>query len=154
VLKQALKPPRGDRLIGLLLFVPTSIVLGLSLWLQPDTSGVGTHQQLGLSECVFLVWTGLPCPMCGMTTTFSHMAHLEWGAATLNQPFGVVLFALTVFVAVLGAQELLFPKGKWRVVLGWAADRDRWLALGLLGGMSLGWIYKATLMSGFLPWSP
>jgi hypothetical protein len=89
-----------------------------------------------------------------MTTTFSHMAHLEWGAATLNQPFGVVLFALTVFVAVLGAQELLFPKGKWRVVLGWAADRDRWLALGLLGGMSLGWIYKVTLMSGFLPWSP
>jgi hypothetical protein len=30
-----------------------------------------THQQLGLPPCTFLKQTGIPCPACGMTTSFA-----------------------------------------------------------------------------------
>jgi TRAP-type C4-dicarboxylate transport system permease small subunit len=143
-----------DRLIGAALFLPCSIVLGLAGYLTPDVSGVGTHQQLGLSECIFLVWTGIPCPMCGMTTTFSHMAHLEPFDALLNQPFGVALFLATLFLAVLGGVELVKPAARWRTAVAWASARDRTLALALLAGLVLGWVYKILLMQGILPWRP
>ncbi len=143
-----------ERLVGALLFVPSSIVLGLAAYLTPDVSGVGTHQQLGLSECIFLVWTTIPCPMCGMTTTFSHMAHFQVLDALLNQPFGVVLFLVTLLAAVLGGLELFFPAKRLSRALAWASGRDRTLALGLLGGMALGWMYKIALMQHFLPWGP
>ena len=32
---------------------------------------MATHQQLGLPPCTFLEVTGIPCPACGMTTSFS-----------------------------------------------------------------------------------
>jgi hypothetical protein len=32
---------------------------------------MATHQQLGLPPCSFADKTGLPCPACGMTTSFS-----------------------------------------------------------------------------------
>jgi hypothetical protein len=57
-----------DRLVGVILAVPTSVVLGLAAWLEPAAGGVGTHKQLGLNGCAVLTATGWPCPMCGMTT--------------------------------------------------------------------------------------
>ena len=32
---------------------------------------IATHQQLGLPPCTFLEVTGVPCPACGMTTSFA-----------------------------------------------------------------------------------
>ena len=32
---------------------------------------MATHQQLGLPPCTFLEVTGVPCPACGMTTSFA-----------------------------------------------------------------------------------
>jgi hypothetical protein len=34
-----------------------------------------THRQLGLPECSFKNATGLPCPSCGMTTSFALLIH-------------------------------------------------------------------------------
>jgi hypothetical protein len=33
----------------------------------------GSHQSIGLPACNFKVWTGMPCPSCGMTTSFAHL---------------------------------------------------------------------------------
>ena len=42
--------------------------------LEPDPRGYGTHEQFGLPACTFLETSGLPCPSCGMTTSFAYLA--------------------------------------------------------------------------------
>ena len=140
-----------DRLIGLVIFAPSMTVLALARWLTPDPTGVGTHRQLGLASCVVLDSWGIPCPMCGMTTTFSHMAHLEPLSALINQPFGVVLFGMTLFMAVIGLMEMVRPQNRIRAVVKWTLSRDRALAGILLGSMFAAWLYKAAVMREMLP---
>ena len=141
-----------DRLIAAILFVPSATVLGIALSLTPDPAGMGTHRQLGLGQCTILSLTGLPCPMCGMTTTFTHLAHLHLIQGTINQPFGLVLFSLTVGAAVLGGLELVQPAARWRRVLAWIDQRETVIAYGLLAGMILGWIYKIGMVRGGALW--
>lgn len=86
----------SSRLAWGALAVGVSAVLCLAAALEPNPSGMGTHTQLGLPPCGFLYWTGLPCPGCGLTTSFAHMARLELSAAFAVQPVGVLLFALCV----------------------------------------------------------
>jgi hypothetical protein len=43
--------------------------------LKPDRAGIGTHQQLGLPPCSFIMLFGTRCPACGMTTSWSHLMH-------------------------------------------------------------------------------
>jgi hypothetical protein len=84
------------------LSVPARVmVLGLSLaslgvlmlahHLAPSPRGVGTHQQMGFQSCEFLQRTGLPCPTCGMTTSFSYFARGNWIASFYIQPMGFLL---------------------------------------------------------------
>ncbi|HTU89374.1 MAG TPA: DUF2752 domain-containing protein [Gemmataceae bacterium] len=68
---------RGS-LMGLALaLVAVFIVAG---WLNPYSAdgsprNLATHQQLGLPPCTFYYTTGLPCPSCGMTTSFALLMH-------------------------------------------------------------------------------
>lgn len=143
-----------DRLIGLLLLIPSAAVLTVARWLTPDPSGVGTHQQLGMASCAVLERMAVPCPMCGMTTTFSLMAHFRPLSAVMNQPFGVVLFLITVVLAVVGLAELVRPGKLLRRLVLWTLDRDLALAGTLLAMMIAAWVYKIALMREMLPWGP
>ncbi len=135
-----------NRLVGLAVGAPALAVLGLASWLTPDEKGFGTHRQLGLGECTMLHLTGYPCPMCGMTTTFTLFAHFRPLDALLNQPFGVVLFGSTVVAAIIGLVDLVTGKGLWRTALGWIGDHEVKVASVLFFGMLGGWIYKVLLM--------
>jgi hypothetical protein len=64
--------------------------------LDPDPRGFGTHTQLGLPRCAFQWLTGLPCPACGLTTSFAHLARGEIRAALHANAFGVLLFACVI----------------------------------------------------------
>ena len=141
-----------DRLVGLILFVPSASVLAIALSLTPNPAGLGTHRQLGLGGCTILTLTGVPCPMCGMTTTFTHLAHFQIIEGVINQPFGLVLFSLTVLAAVVGGLELVRPGRRWHRMLSWIDRREAVVAYGLLGGMAAGWIYKVVMVNGFPPW--
>lgn len=74
-------------------------VLGLAARLVPSAQGLGTHVQLGLAPCAMWAATGLPCPACGLTTSFAHMAHLQPLLALRAHPVGALGY-LAVCVAV------------------------------------------------------
>lgn len=61
--------------------------------LRPDPAGHGTHRQLGLPPCTLLLYTGFPCPSCGMTTSWSHLMHGDLSAA-VRANFGGTLLAV------------------------------------------------------------
>ncbi|MFZ5476041.1 MAG: DUF2752 domain-containing protein [Myxococcota bacterium] len=137
---------RLNRVVGLLIGAPSSTVLALAAWLTPSPAGYGTHVQLGLGSCTMLTITGWPCPMCGMTTTFAHVAHLHFLDALANQPFGLVLFALTVLAAGIGVTDLATGRGLWRRALGVVQRYEQKIAIALLAGMIAGWLYKCAVM--------
>lgn len=149
-LGRRITPSMVNRAVGAVLLVPSASVLLLAGWLTPSPTGVGTHLQLGLGSCVMLSLTGFPCPMCGMTTTFSLMSHGRPLDALLNQPFGVVLYTLTVFGAAVGLGDLVLSRGFWRRTLRWIEPRESTVAALLLLGMGLGWVYKILLVRGIL----
>lgn len=89
----------------LVLFSGPLAVLITAATLSPSPEGHGTHTQLGLPPCGFLVYTGYPCPGCGLTTSFSHMIRLDVIGAFGANPFGILLFLCTaamVPLALLG----------------------------------------------------
>ncbi len=88
-------------------------VLGAAAWLRPDGRGFGTHQQLGLPPCMFEAMVGVPCPGCGLTTSFAHMAHGHVFQAFGAHLMGPFLFLLTLAVGVAWpwAVKRAFPVG-------------------------------------------
>ena len=142
----AATPATRTRLIGAAVATPALLVLGLSAWLTPNPQGYGTHLQLGLSGCTLLELTGWPCPMCGMTTTFALLAHLRPLDALRTQPFGLVLFGITVLAAVLGGLDLLAGRGALRAALRRMEPFEGRISVGLLVGLLVGWAYKAALL--------
>lgn len=90
-------PPRGRsltwgvRIALVAVLAGVAAVFAVAVWLDPyyaAENGVreprlmGTHRGLGLPPCSFVLLTkspshpeGLPCPSCGMTTSFSLLAH-------------------------------------------------------------------------------
>jgi hypothetical protein len=87
----------GERLVAACIGSACAAVLVLAAILPPNPSGVGTHQWLGLQPCQFMQRTGLPCPSCGMTTSFALFMHGHWLNSFFVQPFG---FALAVSALV------------------------------------------------------
>jgi hypothetical protein len=69
-------------------------LLLVAAWLVPSPDGFGTHQGLGLAPCAFLARTNLPCPACGMTTSFAWFARGNLVASAYVQPMGAVLAAI------------------------------------------------------------
>lgn len=89
-------------------------VIALSFWLQPSSRGFGTHEQLGLPPCTFQAMTHIPCPGCGLTTSFAHMAHLQPLRALERHPMGACLFLITLAVALVAP---------WAVRRAWPVHR-------------------------------
>ena len=139
--------PRAVRATSLVAFLCTAIVLGVAFWLDPDPSGVGTHTQLGLKPCIMLSMMGLPCPMCGMTTTFALMADLRIMDAFFNQPFGVVLFLVTLVTAIVSAMEIVYPKDRWKTIVSWLELRKSYFVVLFSVGFFGGWLYKIAVIS-------
>jgi hypothetical protein len=135
-----------SRLVSGFVAVGCLTVLGLSVWLEPSAAGHSTHLQLGLAPCTFFSWTGLPCPMCGATTTFALLAHLRVLEGVLNQPFAALLFGMTVWALVVATLEVMRPRNRWGLVYERIAPWEGLLAIGFLGAMVIGWIYKISYM--------
>ena len=95
-----------ERWAALLFALGVANVFAIGWWLSPYDSATGepltqgTHMQLGLPPCNFLVMSGIPCPSCGMTTSISLLAHGDLVPAWRANSAGVVL-GLLGLVAML-----------------------------------------------------
>jgi len=97
----------------------------LAVSLTPHPAGFGTHQQLGLPPCSFQTMFDIPCPSCGMTTSFSHFVRGQWPSAA-GANFGGLLLAIV--------SMLMVPWSFWSAARGEMVgirDPDTWLAWGI-----------------------
>jgi hypothetical protein len=116
-----------------------SLTLMVARMLKPAAAGLGTHEQLGLPACIFHRLTGIPCPSCGLTTSFSHFAHFEFAASFLTQPFGFVLCAATAF-SIPFFLIMVGRRVRWESLI--SSRSSRVLTYAGLAMMLGGWIYK------------
>lgn len=127
--------PWPERVMAALMAGCCLAVLVVAACLSPSPTGHGTHEQLGLSACGWVLAAGRPCPTCGMTTAFAAAAHGQWALSFRSQPFGMLLalaaaatFWGGLHVAVFGsrlgrmAARFLRPAVIWSVAALWAAS--------------------------------
>ncbi len=119
-------------------------VLVIGQRIEPSGAGHGSHVQLGMPMCAWVMRFDRPCPTCGMTTSVAHAARGEFLNSVVTQPAGAAfavgaasLFWLSLYVAMTGSAAgrlagRMFFQGRWL----WGA--------GVLVGVS--WAYK------FLTW--
>lgn len=132
-----------QRRLWLLLPAGFLFVTAVGIGLQPNPAGLGTHRALGLPQCLFLQWTGLPCPSCGLTTSFTHLLHGHLGAAFAAHPMGPLLFVAFAAGAVLSMAEFLnFRTPLSRFLRGQGVS---W-AYGALALFLATWIFRLLLI--------
>ena len=93
-----------------------------------------------LGFCPLRTFTGVPCPSCGGTRSFVALAHLELGEAIRMNP-------LAALVGIGAMLYVAYSFGVW--ALGWkrwrpeahSEARVRLLRYGVLGAVTLNWIY-------------
>lgn len=106
----------------------------------------GGHAVAGPVICPLRLLTGVPCPACGLTTSFTEMAGGNLGAAWAAAPIGPLLFVVTVAVACVAA-VLLVRRRRLVLTLGRRGARVVGVCVALVAAGS--WVYQLTRF-GFL----
>lgn len=141
----------ATRGISALVAISCIAVLAIAIWLKPDPRGYGTHEALfGAWPCGFMLTTGLPCPTCGMTTSFSLVMHGHLVQAFVAQPAGEVL----CFATIAGAVISIYITASGRAPLvNWERLGPIRLTVGIGLLLLTGWGFKMAhgLLAGTLP---
>ena len=91
---------RTQRLLTVLLGAGIVVVFGIAVWLKPDPRGFGTHQQLGMPPCTFRTLTGVNCPHCGLTTSFSWFVRGQFRNSMTATPAGLMLAGASILILI------------------------------------------------------
>ena len=134
------------RLLALVVLAVCVAVLAVATWLQPSRSGLGTHTQLGLPDCGFLMGTGIPCATCGLTTSVSLAVHGDLMDSFITQPAGMIIGLLVAVVCMVSGYAL-FSGASLRplAAVAWQPINVALMAAILMGS----WIYKIMVVRGF-----
>ena len=136
---QPLRATPGDRIGAGVIAILCLTVLSIGAWLSPATQGHGTHKQLGLRPCMWVVTLDKPCPTCGMTTSFSHAGEGSWIQSAKTQPMGTVLVLMTATV-FWGAMIQTITGARFNTVIQPALRPRVFLIFGIL--LLAAWFYK------------
>jgi hypothetical protein len=123
------EPPRLNIAIrGLLVFIGVFLTagFGLAIYLNPykedgSPRRMETHRQLGLPPCTFYERTGMPCPSCGMTSSFALFVRGDLGGSARANWVGTILatFCLLLIpwccVSVYRGRPLLIRSLEWAI---------------------------------------
>jgi hypothetical protein len=85
----------------------------LAASLQPDPRGYGTHRQLGLPPCTVRLLFGIPCPSCGMTTSFAYLMRGQLGDAVRANPAGPFLALMCAALVPWCWLSLFYARTCW-----------------------------------------
>jgi len=106
------------RLLLVLMATGLIVVFAIAIYLNPYQDGKvwlsETHRQLNLPRCTFRDLTGLPCPSCGMTSSFALIVRgdvwnsLRANAAGTMLAIGCMLFIPWALISVVRGQWLFF----------------------------------------------
>jgi len=131
--------PRRSRFFAAIVGAGLLAVLLLASQLRPDPRGWGTHEQLGLPPCTFLILSGKRCPACGMTTAWAHFTHGRLADALRTHAAGTLL-AVVALVVALGAL-IVAARGKR---LSWQPGQRAiaGLAVALAGVVLFEWAFR------------
>ena len=127
----------------MLFAIPTAVMITAAM-LTPNPLGHGTHTQLGLPPCGFLVFTGYPCPGCGLTTAFAYMIRLNVLGAWNANPFGIALFLATA--AFIPFAAIGFVRG-WSVVAALDRVHAEKIAIVLAALSVITWVTRVAMQS-------
>ena len=139
--------PPGVRFASLMVALACLSVLIVAAYLRPSEQGLGTHEQLGLPACGWIVAADLPCPTCGMTTAFSHAANGDLYGSLGAQPFGALLAVFTATVVVAAGWTALSGSRLAPFMVGLFGRRIGWFVLGMF---IAAWIWKICDHKGFI----
>jgi len=143
--------PAWSRLLSTVIAAGCLAVLITATKLQPSPTGVGTHTELGMYPCALLAQTGIPCPTCGMTTSFAWFVRGNWLASFYIQPMGFVLAVLTVAGFWTAAYVAVSGRGVYRLL---QFIPPRYYAVPLVSWAILAWAWKIYIhLHGLDGWS-
>ena len=131
--------PWAGRLLAGGLAAVCLFVLILAARLTPNPAGCGTHRGLGLAECGFLERTGLPCPACGMTTSFAWFVRGNVVASAYVQPMGAAIAMICAATVWTGGYVAATGRPVHRLM---GVIPDRWYLVPLLTLAIVGWAWK------------
>lgn len=121
-----------------LIFLSVSALITARV-LRPSPRGFGTHEQLGLPPCLFFHFTGIPCPSCGLTTSFAHATRLHFHQALITQPFGLIAFFAAILIIPLAIFFIRSRIAYSKVIHARGANL---VLSGLVAFYLMSWIYK------------
>lgn len=136
------REPAWARGVALAIGLGCLAVLLRAATLPPSASGLGTHTAMGLNRCTFIDRTGLPCPSCGMTTSFAWFARGNLAASLYVQPMGALL-ALAAAMCVWGGLYIAFTgRPVYRLL---RVLPGRYFLMPAMGLAVLAWAWKIFL---------
>lgn len=127
------------RIVAVIVAIAAGSVLGLAAWLTPAAEGHGTHQQLRLPPCSWVVLADMPCPTCGMTTSFAHAADGNLIQSFLTQPLGSILAMATAMALITSIYVLITGAAIEQILRKLWSGRMTWILIALV---LLSWGYK------------
>jgi hypothetical protein len=138
-------PPAWAWPVGMLLLGLGALVASLVFYPGGDEWTYIAGHRFG-AGCTFLESTGHPCPSCGMTRSWVHLARGDVLRAFSYSPAGAILLLWLLFAGVLGAVRLV------------TRDHRRWqLPYNAVAGFALFWMIGPYMglwvarLFGFLP---
>ncbi|MBT8485489.1 MAG: DUF2752 domain-containing protein [Phycisphaerales bacterium] len=139
--------------MGAFAAVASGGVLAIAVALEPAGAGLGTHEQLRLPACGWITLMDLPCPTCGMTTSFAHAANGDLVQSFLAQPLGFALAIATAMVLLIGVHAAVTGSRLAHGLTRFWGPRSGWI---LAGAVLAAWgfkvfSYRVLVPEGWLP---